>query len=139
MRAFHLLFQLDPVPDADAGSTPLFDYRSTKDRRLNKPRHSSRAHFSKWITTLFAASGINDTLRDRKLTSHSFRHGAAHTLAAAGVDGPMLKTAGRWRSDAWTVYTEHLKSNPAILRDLTLTLANAKQTRGLITGWTPPC
>ena len=36
---------------------------------------------------------------------HSFRRGAAHSAAAAGMSNDDIKTLGRWKSDAYKLYT----------------------------------
>ena len=38
---------------------------------------------------------------------HSFRRGAAHSAAAAGMSDEEIKTLGRWKSDSYKLYTGH--------------------------------
>ena len=55
-------------------------------------------------------------------SSHSFRSGAATTAAAAGIPNWLIKTLGRWRSNAYQVY---IHSSPAMLQSVPALLAHA--------------
>lgn len=49
-------------------------------------------------------------LADQKITSHSFRIGAATTAAAKGWSAEAIQTGGRWRSNA---YLRYIRPQPA--------------------------
>ena len=48
----------------------------------------------------FSKGGINQS----KYALHSFRIGAATTAAAAGIPAWLIKTLGRWNSNAYLAY-----------------------------------
>ena len=131
VRALQQLFQRDPA----SPQSPLFDYRSAAERSSGKPRKATRARFVQWVSALLAASGIQDNLKARKINSHSFRAGAATVLAASGLPPDVLKLAGRWRSDVYEVYLNHLRSSPGVLKDLSVRLATGSVANQ---GETPP-
>ena len=64
--------------------------------------------------------------------SHSFRSGAATTAAAAGLPTWLIKTLGRWRSDAYQLY---IHSSPAMLQSVPSLLARVKISNG--PAWDP--
>ena len=39
-----------------------------------------------------------------KFSGHSFRHGAASTAAALGVEDSLIMSLGRWKSSAYLLY-----------------------------------
>ena len=132
---------LKKLYDSDPGASalqPLLDYRTSRERSKGKPRKNGSPSFSKWVTKMLAASGIDDQRKLRGYTTHSFRSGAACTLAQSQLSTPLLKMAGRWRSDAYLEYLEHVVNSPGVLRDIDQRLANAPMTDEDVTGWTPP-
>ena len=135
IKAAQRVYQLDP---STSPSKPLLDYRSPAERRRSAPPSSSRRRFTKWVTKLLDASGIDDKRGLKRYKSHSFRSGAACTLAQSQLSAPLLKMAGRWRSDAYLVYLECVLSTPGGLRDIDTRLSKAPLTTNDVTGWTPP-
>ena len=75
----------------------------------------TRPVFTQHVQRALSEAGIPDSGR---YMSHSFRIGAATTAAEAGVPAWLIKTMGRWSSDAYQVYirTPWLHGSPS-LRD----------------------
>lgn len=63
----------------------------------------TRSWFLGQLRSLLLKAGINP----EGFNGHSFRKGAAHSAAAAGMSGDEIKTLGRWKSDAYKLYTGH--------------------------------
>lgn len=59
----------------------------------------SRSRLSSFLQTTLQAAGIPG-----KFSGHSFRIGAATTAAQRGVPDHLIKTMGRWSSDAYLLY-----------------------------------
>ena len=74
----------------------------------------SRPHVTNWLRSTLAAAGVQGNY-----SSHIYRIGAATTAHAAGVPDSLIRTLGRWSSDAYLVYiqTSHdtLRSAAALL------------------------
>jgi len=94
-RAIKLLFKLYPAP----GNTPLF-CRESIDGYKNQ-RFFTRKWFINNVHDLLLKAGINPA----GYNGHSFRRGAAHTVAAAGMSDNEIKTLGRWAGPAFKLYT----------------------------------
>jgi len=73
-------------------STPFFDAGTFNPLTQNK--------LNKIICHLLQQGGINQT----NYASHSFRIDTATTAAAAGSLAWLIKTLGRWNSDAYLTY-----------------------------------
>lgn len=73
------------------GSGPLFMYQDGSPL--------SRSQLSSFLQTTLQAAGIPG-----KFSGHSFRIGAATTAAQRGVPDHLIKTMGRWSSDAYLLY-----------------------------------
>jgi hypothetical protein len=52
-----------------------------------------------WLRAILSNVGIRGTY-----SSHSFRIGAATTAASAGIPDHLIKTLGRWSSNAYLLY-----------------------------------
>ena len=74
------------------GEGPLFRFKD--GRALTRPL------LVRELQTALAQVGINPDL----YAGHSFRIGAATTAVACGVSADIIKTLGRWRSDAYQLY-----------------------------------
>ena len=73
------------------GIVPLFIFQDG--------RPLSRALLSSFLQTTLQAAGIPG-----KFSGHSFRIGAATTAAQRGVPDHLIKTLGRWSSEAYLLY-----------------------------------
>ena len=70
----------------------------------------TRQTFIHWLKCALNRLGI-----DGNYSGHSFRIGAATTAAATGVPDHLIKTLGRWLSNAYQVY---LRTLPALLEQV---------------------
>lgn len=73
---------------------PLFEFRD--GRPLTRPRFVAK------VKEALALAGVDNTC----YSGHSFRSGAATTAAEQGVSDTMIKTLGRWKSDAYQLYVK---------------------------------
>ena len=73
------------------GTGPLFIYQDGSPL--------SRSRLSSFLQSTLQAAGIPG-----KFSGHSFRIGAATTAAQRGVPDHLIKTMGRWSSDAYLLY-----------------------------------
>ena len=64
----------------------------------------SRRHVTDRLHSILAAAGV-----DGNFSSHSFRIGAATSVSAAGLSDSLIRTLGRWSSDAYLVYVRTSK------------------------------
>jgi len=80
---------------------PLFS-RFTQFGYLEK-QFFTRKWFVDNVRDLLVLVGINP----EEFNGHSFRRGAAHSAAAAGMTNDEIKQLGRWKSDAYKLYTGH--------------------------------
>ena len=62
----------------------------------------SRVHITSVVRQLLQGTGVNQA----HYSSHSFRIGAATTAAAAGLPASLIKTLGRWKSNAYESYVQ---------------------------------
>ena len=69
----------------------------------------SRDHLTDVLRRLLQQAGYQQCL----YSSHSFRIGAATTAAAAGLPAWLIKSLGRWSSDAYQTYIQY---SPETLR-----------------------
>jgi hypothetical protein len=96
-EALKRLMFLYPAP-ADA---PLFSCNNQYGYLQNM--FFTRGWFLDSLRNLLIKAGINPV----GYSGHSFRKGAAHTAAAAGMSDQEIKTLGRWKSNAYKLYTGH--------------------------------
>ena len=68
-----------------------------------------------WLRSILATVGISG-----HYSSHSFRIGAATCAAAAGVPDHLIKTLGRWSSNAYQLY---IRTPPHVLSSVAAVLA----------------
>ena len=75
--------------------------------------HDGRPVTRQWLVNrvreAIAFAGMDPT----PFSGHSFRSGAATTAAAAGVEDAVIKTLGRWSSQAYQVYVQLPRSSLA--------------------------
>lgn len=60
----------------------------------------SRTRLVQSLRQALSAAGVDDS----KFSGHSFRIGAATTAAKVGLNDSLIKTLGRWKSSAFTLY-----------------------------------
>ena len=63
-------------------------------------RFLTRSRFVSHLKEALIAAGVDTS----KYSGHSFRIGAATTAASCGIQDSLIKTLGRWESDAYTLY-----------------------------------
>ncbi len=90
LKAMHLWLQVRG-PGGQSGR--LFDYADSK---------VSRPGFVRWIKQNCTRLGLDSS----QYSGHSFRRGGASVLANSGVSDVLIKTAGRWESEAYQLYCE---------------------------------
>ena len=101
VKAFKLYI---PYANSTLPADPLF----------NAGRFSplSQVSLNKALRYLLAQAGLNQT----NFASHSFRIGAATTAAAAGIPSWIIKSLGRWASNAYLTYIHRSPSlTPAVI------------------------
>ena len=79
----------------------------------------TRTRFVKELRTALAKVGIDAA----QFAGHSFRIGAATTVAACGVPDSLIQMLGRWESAAYTLY---IRTPPSVLYSVSRTLARAQ-------------
>ena len=94
------------------GEGPLFRFRD--GRALTRPR----------LVTAIREALAKAGLRPDEYAGHSFRIGAATTAAACGVPVDLIKTLGRWKSQAYQLYVRLPRDH---LAGVSRTLATAKK------------
>ena len=90
------LLIVDPVPAANAASTPMF-----RTGRLAHERKPLRTDDVRSFTRVLMASIGEDA---SQFGAHSYRIGGATALFAAGADPTVIRTMGRWSSDIYRLY-----------------------------------
>jgi hypothetical protein len=76
----------------------------------------SRIHVTNWLRSLMAAAGVQGNF-----SSHSYRIGAATTANSAGVPDSVIRSMGRWSSDAYLAY---IRTSHETLRSIASRLAS---------------
>ena len=90
--------------------------------QLQNGRPLTRARFVIEVKKALDRAGIKST----HFSGHSFRSGAATTVAARGIGDATIKMLGRWNSSAYQVY---IKTPRAHLAKVASALAGANKTR----------
>ena len=88
----------------------------------------SRSHLTDALRRLLQQAGYQQCL----YSSHSFRIGAATTAAAAGLPAWLIKSLGRWNSDAYQTY---IQCPPETLHLIPSLLARADTSKQ--SSWNP--
>ena len=94
-KSLKALIEQYPAP----AHAPLFS-RQSQYGYING-QYFTRNWFIEELRKLLTHAGINPM----SYNGHSFRRGAAHSAAAAGMSNDDIKTLGRWKSDAYKLYT----------------------------------
>jgi hypothetical protein len=84
-----------------SASAPLFCQNHQLGYRSGM--YFTRDWFLNSLRDLLIKAGINPV----GYNGHSFRRGAAHSAAVAGMSDEEIKTLGRWKSDSYKLYTGH--------------------------------
>jgi hypothetical protein len=99
VAALERMFKVDAVPRELWASTPLFRRASGSALRVREVRGMVRA--------LMAGLGLDAT----KFGAHSLRIGGATAALAADMSPAAIRTAGRWASDVYILYTRANKES----------------------------
>ena len=89
-------FEMDPVSDEEAATTPLF---------RDAQGAFSRGRVAKVVKALMASLGLDSA----RFGAHSLRIGGATAALAAGVPPAVIRITGRWASDVWLLYARLTK------------------------------
>ena len=92
VRLMRRMIELDPVPDDQAASTPLFRRARGAPIRVRDVRGM--------VQQLMARLGLDP----RRFGAHSLRIGGATAALAAGMSAAAIRAAGRWSSDVYRIY-----------------------------------
>lgn len=92
VAALRELFELDPVSEAEAATTPLFRSGTGGAFKVKEVRST--------VKLLMQYEGLDPT----KFGAHSLRIGGASAALAAGVDPALIRMMGRWSSDIYQIY-----------------------------------
>ena len=102
--ALERLERLDPVPENQRSSTPLFRVRKARGKQRGKPVRMSCAQFREFVRDV--AHGVLRMGKRKHWAGHSARIGGATDLVASGKASPLLLQAkGRWGSDVGKIYS----------------------------------
>ena len=86
----------------------ILDYRVRRGSgpgpffQFSDGRFLTRSQFVSHLKEALIAAGVDAS----KYSGHSFRIGAATTAAACGIQDTLIKTLGRWESEAYTLYIQ---------------------------------
>lgn len=96
VEALWRLTTLDPVPEEQKASTPLFRLRTgARAASITVDQVCTQ------VKRLMALLGLDPA----RFGAHSLRIGGATAAAAAGVPPAVIRCCGRWNSDVFEVYT----------------------------------
>lgn len=73
-----------------------------------------RGRFVKWLKLQIKLLGLDSSM----FSGHSLRIGAAVSASRRGLSDDLIKRLGRWRSDAYLLYTKYTPLDVQKLRDL---------------------
>ena len=93
VRALRHLLDIDPVPEAQRASTPLFRQGGQRPFTVEQVRGTV-----KYLM-------LSLRLDPRKFGAHSLRIGGATAALSAGLSPAAIRAAGRWASDVYILYT----------------------------------
>ena len=92
VAALKHLFEIDPVPEEQMATTPLF-------------RHGGAAFTVEGVRAMVKAMMASIGLDPARFGAHSLRIGGATAALAAGLSPAAIRAAGRWASDVYMLYT----------------------------------
>ena len=102
-RLLRMLVLLDPVPESQQSSTPLFRRRATTNRGTITCGHMTVTHFRAVVKAYAKTAGRADW---ELFGGHSARIGGATDLCDTGKASELLlKAKGRWGSDIGKIYS----------------------------------
>jgi hypothetical protein len=101
VRLMQRMLELDPVPEGQKATTPLFRRASGKTIQVREVRDM--------VKLLMGKLGL-----DRgRFGAHSLRIGGATAALAAGMSAAAIRAAGRWSSDVYQLYCRLSKQSAA--------------------------
>ena len=92
VKLMRRMIELDPVPEDQEASTPLFRRADGSSIRVRQVRGM--------VQQLMAQLGLDP----RRFGAHSLRIGGATAALAAGMSAAAIRAAGRWSSEVYRIY-----------------------------------
>ena len=118
-KALRRMVRVDPVPESERASTPLFRRPDGSAITVSDVRTL--------VKRAMAACGLDPA----RFGAHSLRIGGATAALAAGLSPAAIRAAGRWGSDIWAVYTRNTRETAFSLSSVVGSTAFHDTERGV--------